>query len=29
VAGREEIVYADVDLARLGEEQMAFDAVGH
>jgi nitrilase len=29
VSGREEIVYADVDLARVAEEQMAFDAVGH
>ncbi len=29
VAGREEIVYADIDLARVAEEQLAFDSVGH
>jgi predicted amidohydrolase len=29
VAGREEILYADVDLATIGGEQMAFDAAGH
>ena len=29
VAGREEILYADVDLASIGAEQMAFDAAGH
>jgi nitrilase len=29
VAGREEVVYADVDLSAVGGEQMAFDAAGH
>ncbi len=29
VLGREEIVYADIDLSRVAEEQLAFDAVGH
>ena len=29
VLGREEIIYADLDLRRIGEEQLAFDSVGH
>lgn len=29
VVGREEIVYADADLSLIGDEQQAFDAVGH
>lgn len=29
VSGREEIVYADVELDMIGGEQMAFDAAGH
>ncbi len=29
VLGKEEIVYAEADLARIGEEQMALDAAGH
>jgi len=29
VSGREEIVYAEADLARIGGEQLAFDAAGH
>jgi predicted amidohydrolase len=29
IQGREEIIYADIDLSRVAEEQLAFDAVGH
>lgn len=29
IAGREEIIYADIDLSVIGEEQFAFDSVGH
>lgn len=29
VTGREEIIYAEADLSRIAEEQLAFDAVGH
>jgi hypothetical protein len=29
VVGREEIVYADVDIDAIAGEQMAFDAAGH
>lgn len=29
VVGREEIIYADVDMEAIAREQMAFDAVGH
>jgi nitrilase len=29
VMGKEEIVYAEADLARCGQEQLALDAVGH
>lgn len=29
ITGREEIIYADVDLATIAGEQMAFDAAGH
>ncbi len=29
VSGRETIVYGEIDLGRIGEEQLAFDASGH
>lgn len=29
ISGREEIIYADIDLSLIGEEQFAFDSVGH